>query len=57
VKERLIVYLKGLRVRFIEFDHEANTREFSYDGEYLADGAARSLSLQLPLQSGRISQF
>jgi len=50
MKERLIVYLKGERIGFIEFDHEANTREFSYDGEYLSRVAASPISLSLPLQ-------
>jgi len=49
--ERLIVYLRGARIGLIEFDHEANTREFSYDGDYLARDVARPISLSLPLQS------
>lgn len=48
--ERLIVFLKGKRIGFIEFDHEANTREFSYDGAYLALPTASPISLSLPLQ-------
>ena len=48
--ERLIVYLKGKRIGFIEFDHDANSREFSYDEEYLASSGAYPISLSLPLR-------
>jgi len=48
--ERLIVYLRGVRIGFIEFDHETNTREFSYDADYLALPSACPISLSLPLR-------
>jgi len=51
MSERLIVYLKGERIGYIEFNPDANTREFSYDAAYLARAAARPISLSLPLQS------
>ena len=50
MKERLIVYLRGSRIGFIEFDHDANSREFSYDAEYLASSGACPISLSLPLR-------
>ena len=50
MKERLIVYLKGSRIGFIEFDDDANSREFSYDADYLASASACPISLSLPLQ-------
>ena len=50
MKERLIVYLRGLRIGLIEFDHDANSREFSYDAEYLASPGACPISLSLPLR-------
>lgn len=50
MKERLIVYLRGSRIGFIEFDHDANSREFSYDADYLASSDACPISLSLPLQ-------
>lgn len=50
MKERLIVHLKGKRIGFIEFDHDANSREFSYDAAYLASSGARPISLSLPLR-------
>ena len=50
MKERLIVYLRGSRIGLIEFDHDANSREFSYDAEYLASSGACPISLSLPLR-------
>ena len=50
MKERLIVYLRDSRIGFIEFDSDANSREFSYDAAYLASSEARPISLSLPLQ-------
>ena len=50
MKERLLVYLRGSRIGFIEFDHDANSREFSYDADYLASSGACPISLLLPLQ-------
>ena len=50
MKERLFVYLRGSRIGFIEFDHDANSREFSYDAEYLASSGACPISLSLPLR-------
>ena len=50
MKERLIVHLKGKRIGFIEFDHDANSREFSYDTAYLASSGACPISLSLPLR-------
>ena len=50
MKERLVVHLKGKRIGFIEFDHDANSREFSYDAEYLASSGACPISLSLPLR-------
>ena len=49
--ERLIVFLRGARIGYIEFDHETNTREFSYDDEYLSSSAPCPISLSMPLQS------
>ena len=49
--ERLIVFLKGVRIGYIEFDHERSSREFSYDAEYLALPTACPLSLSMPLQA------
>lgn len=50
MKERLIVSLKGTRIGFIEFDSDGNSREFSYDEEYLASPEACPISLSLPLR-------
>ena len=50
MKERLIVYLRDSRIGFIEFDHDANTREFSYDAAYLSSPGACPISLSLPLR-------
>ena len=50
MKERLLVYLRGSRIGFIEFDHDANSREFSYDADYLASSGACPISLSLPLR-------
>ena len=50
MKERLIVYLRGSRIGFIEFDHDANSREFSYDAAYLNSPGACPISLSLPLR-------
>lgn len=50
MKERLLVYLRGSRIGFIEFDHDTNSREFSYDAEYLALSGACPISLSLPLR-------
>ena len=50
MKERLIVYLRGSRIGFIEFDHDANSREFSYDASYLNSPGACPISLSLPLR-------
>ena len=50
MKERLIVYLRGSRIGFIEFDHDANSREFSYDAAYLDSPGACPISLSLPLR-------
>lgn len=50
MKERLLVYLRGSRIGFIEFDHDANSREFLYDVDYLASPGACPISLSLPLR-------
>ena len=50
MRERLLVYLRGLRIGFIEFDHDTNSREFSYDADYLASSGACPISLSLPLR-------
>ena len=50
MNERLIVYLRGSRIGFIEFDHNANSREFSYDAAYLNSPGACPISLSLPLR-------
>ena len=49
MKERLLVYLRGSRIGFIEFNHDANSREFSYDAEYLTSSGACPISFSLPL--------
>ena len=51
MKERLIVYLQSRRIGFIEFDDDTNSREFSYDADYLASASACPISLSLPLQA------
>ena len=57
MKERLIVYLQHRRVGFIEFDNEKNSREFSYDAEYLATSAACPISFSLPLREKPFSSW
>ena len=48
--EHLIVSLRGSRIGYIEFDSEANSREFFYDAAYLASPGACPISLSLPLR-------
>ena len=50
MKERLVVYLRGARIGQIEFDDDRNSREFSYDKEYLTAADACPISMSLPLQ-------